>query len=245
MVKTKKIMVLASAVVLSFTCCVTVIGISAKSEAKNKTITIKKGDSYKIKMKKGSKVTSSNIKIAKVNDKGKVTALKKGRCKITVKKGKIIRKYNVIVKNKSEDGKVNKNDNVTNTPGPTQTAQPTPAVGGVMYVGGLIVDKIVAKDAMTSYVYFARNPKAKYSGVDVNSEVKYIMIEVSNTNIMNRETKVGDYVGFTHLFKCETEIIGENKVYKGLDSCCIMPENSAYDGGEKGPLPPTQSPTAN
>lgn len=56
-----------------------------------KSITLNKGESKTLKIQNGSgtwKWSSSNKKVAKVTQKGKVTALKEGTCKIYAKKGK-------------------------------------------------------------------------------------------------------------------------------------------------------------
>lgn len=77
--------------------------IQSTAKANAKTITIDKGKTYNLKVKKGSKVSVSNTKVAKINKKGKITALNKGKCIIKVKKRKKIKKYNIVVeKNNGE-----------------------------------------------------------------------------------------------------------------------------------------------
>lgn len=89
-----------------------------QTAAKTKTITIEKGKTYQLKLKKGSKIICKNKKISKVTKTGKIKALKKGKCTIKVKKGKNIKKYIIHVK---------ENDNIIPTPTPISTPIPSPA----------------------------------------------------------------------------------------------------------------------
>ena len=73
-------------------------GVYAVSINKRST-TIKKGNTYKLKIKgtkKQVKWYSSNNKVASVNNSGKVTAKKSGKATITAKVGK--RKYRCVIK---------------------------------------------------------------------------------------------------------------------------------------------------
>ena len=98
-----------TAVVLAVAMIATTITISnTEAEAKvtlksKKNITLVVGKKSTIKVKqKGAKFKSSNTKIAKVTNKGKVTAKKPGVCKITVK----VKKSKKVVTVKVVPGKV-------------------------------------------------------------------------------------------------------------------------------------------
>lgn len=130
---TKKVM--AGVLALSLVCgtIVTSEASNAASIKLNKTkLTMKAGDSFKLKLKvkgkfKGSvKWKSSKKSVAKVSSKGVVKAISKGKAKITVKAAKKTMKCNVTVR----DNKSKKNVAATNEPPvspiATQTAVPTP-----------------------------------------------------------------------------------------------------------------------
>lgn len=130
---TKKVM--AGVLALSLVCgtIVTSEASNAASIKLNKTkLTMKAGDSFKLKLKvkgkfKGSvKWKSSKKSVARVSSKGVVKAISKGKAKITVKAAKKTMKCNVTVR----DNKSKKNVAATNetlvSPIATQAAVPAP-----------------------------------------------------------------------------------------------------------------------
>ena len=146
--KTKKIFAIIM-VELSMLCAFCIFQMSQKAQAK--TITIEKGDTYYIKVKKGSKISISNKKIAKINKKGRITALKKGKCIIKVKKGSKTKKYKVCVKNAKKE---NTAPVISPAPSPSQDPTPPPQyLGGLLYDDGLNVERIEKKDDTASYIY--------------------------------------------------------------------------------------------
>ena len=76
---------------------------------KKLTMEVSKTHTLKIKGVKGKKIIwkSSKPKVAKVNKKGKVTALRKGKATITAKAGKKLYKCAVTVKDKKNKGGLN------------------------------------------------------------------------------------------------------------------------------------------
>ena len=146
--KTKKIFAIIM-VELSMLCAFCIFQMSQKAQAK--TITIEKGDTYYIKVKKGSKISISNKKIAKINKKGRITALKKGKCIIKVKKGSKTKKYKVCVKNAKKE---NTAPVISPAPSPSQDPTPPPQyLGGLLYDDGLNVERIEKKDDTASVSY--------------------------------------------------------------------------------------------
>ena len=106
----------------------------AKVRMSRKTLTMEVSKTYTLKLKgvKGKiKWKSSKPRIAKVNKKGKVTALRKGKATVTAKAGKKIYKCVVIVQDKKDTEVLNKatpkQDELTVMPeNPAATAgQPT------------------------------------------------------------------------------------------------------------------------
>lgn len=123
-----------------FTICVDT---EAKVRMSRKKLTMKvsKRHTLKIKGVKGKIIwKSSKPKVAKVNKKGKVTALRKGKATITAKAGKKLYKCVVTVKDKKNKGKVNMatprphepaviQDNPTATAGQPTSMPDQPATG--------------------------------------------------------------------------------------------------------------------
>lgn len=113
---------------------------SKKMKISKKSVTMKVGQTLKIKIKNAGKkkVTwkSSKKKIAKISKKGVITALKKGTAKITAKVGK--KKFTCVVKVKSKKKTTNKTtptpeNQVKNTPTPSPTPQPTETPHKITY----------------------------------------------------------------------------------------------------------------
>ena len=178
-----------------------------------KTITIEKGKTYKLNIKNGSKIKCSNKKIAKVNKKGKILALKKGKCTINVKYKKKHIKYSVKVTEKVSDSYPVPTESV---PMPTDIPPRLLNGGNFIYHSGMYIDRIVPKDSYTSYVYMGRNPKATYSVIEENSLIKYIMIEVTNESLNKWDGfKEGALVGYLSHKDSETELIGDILYVKG------------------------------
>ncbi len=197
------------AVILS---CISVVLLFEKP-SHAKTITIEKGKTYKLNIKKGSKIKCSNKKIAKVNKKGKILALKKGKCTINVKYKKKHIKYSVKVTEKVSDSYPVPTESV---PMPTDNP-PRPINGGTLiYRPGLYIDRVVPKDSSTSYVYMGRDPKATYSPIGENAPFKYIMIEVRNESLNRWDGfREGTSVGYLEHIDSETELIGDTLYVKG------------------------------
>ena len=161
--------------------------VSNNVSAKSKTITIEKGKTYQLKIKKGSKVKCSNKKIAKVTKKGKIKALKEGKCTIKVKKGKRTMKYSIRVRNVKKEIE---EPVPAPSPTPTPIANPTERFidGGYVCVNNLTVSSIEEKDDNTlivclsidgSTLHFDKNiktvkfeyPKDKLSGIKIGDKV--------------------------------------------------------------------------
>lgn len=160
--KTKKILI-----IMTITMLLTILFcIQSTAKANAKTITIDKGKTYNLKVKKGSKVSVSNTKVAKINKKGKITALNKGKCIIKVKKRKKIKKYNIVVENKK---------------------------WGVLSYDGLIVERIEPKDNTTSTVYLKINENSVLKIITAGQS-KYVKCEISQEKISYEKLQSGDKV---------------------------------------------------
>lgn len=182
-------------------------GQQAVAKTKTKTITIEKGKTYQLKLKKGSKIICKNKKISKVTKTGKIKALKEGKCTIKVKRGKNIKKYIIHVK---------EIDSIIPTPTPIPTPIPSPAPtasptgqplpttapGGCVYVNSLLVDHIEEKDDTTSIVYLTVIEQESYVNKD---KVKKYKIEYPNERLA--DIKIGDKVSLLyHVFEVTQEI---------------------------------------
>ncbi len=97
--------------------------INTNQAAYAKVIKLNKGETYQLKIKKGTRVTVNKKNILKVTKKGKIKALKKGKCIVKVKTGKETLRFKVLVKS---------NTTSAATPGPEFTLIPvqTAAPGG-------------------------------------------------------------------------------------------------------------------
>jgi len=84
-----------SITILALICIICLIPITSSAA---KTIKLEKGSTYKLNIKKGSTVKLSNKKVLKVNKKGKVTALKTGKCTVKVINNKKKTVYKIKVK---------------------------------------------------------------------------------------------------------------------------------------------------
>lgn len=165
--------------------------------AETKTITIEKGRTYQLKIKKGSKTKCSNKKIAKVTKKGKIKALKKGKCTIKVIKGRKVRKYNISVINaqckKLESPAPTKAPDIQtqNTPSPTKR----PPVG-YMFFRDMAVEKIEQKDERFSTVCVICDKPVSglISEEKFQNGVKYIRFDTLSSDILQEEIALGDKV---------------------------------------------------
>ena len=210
------------AVILS---CISVVLLFEKP-SHAKTITIEKGKTYKLNIKNGSKIKCSNKKIAKVNKKGKILALKKGKCTINVKYKKKHIKYSVKVTEKVYDSYPVPTESV---PMPTDIPPRLLNGGTEIFNPGLYIDRIIPKDSDTSYVYMGRNPKSIISVIGENSPIKYIMIEVTNEELNRGDFKEGDFVAYFSNINSETELEGDTLYVKvnGI-AVILMSENGVY-----------------
>ena len=190
--------------------------------AKSKVITLEQGDNYQLKIKKDSKIKYNKNKTAKLSKKGKIKALKEGKCivKVTYKNKHI--KYIIKVNNKNQD--------------PSATPAPHPSyrnrlVGGRYVAGyGYIIKKIVPKDAETSYVYMTRNPKVDNTGIVVdNQPLKYVVLEIKTEELLpyydgfgnyHAGYKEGDWVTYHVSIDCyyNYTIVDNYVLYKGIIS---------------------------
>ena len=217
--KMKKIFAIIM-VELSMLCAFCMFQIPQKAQAK--TITIEKGDTYYIKVKKGSKISISNKKIAKINKKGRITALKKGKCTIKVKKGSKTKKYKVCVKNVKKENTV-----PVISPSPSPSRDPTPPpqyndliIGGLLYDDGLNVERIEKKDDTSSYIYLTCSSTklpAFLSQKDYESGVKYICVDKSNQYISEKNIIEGCQVYIIYnLFNMTYENVGDTCIVDGF-----------------------------
>lgn len=217
--KTKKIFAIIM-VELSMLCAFCIFQMSQKAHAK--TITIEKGDTYYIKVKKGSKISISNKKIAKINKKGRITALKKGKCIIKVKKGSKTKKYKVCVKNAKKE---NTAPVISPAPSPSQDPTPPPQykdliLGGLLYDDGLTVERIEKKDDTASYIYLTCSSSKRpafLSQKDYESGVKYIRVDKSNQYISEENIIEGSKVYIIYnLFNMTYENVGDTCIVDGF-----------------------------
>lgn len=229
----KKLIRNALIIVTVLTCCL--VFNSFSSDCKAKCITINKGQTYKINVKKGYKVKSSNLKVAKVTKKGKVTALKKGKCVIKVYRGKKVKKYRIYVNKKDvceeEASSVVCNTLATPVPTSVPTSVPTADVnikknvlnGFILYSGNLVLDHIEKKDDITSYVYLRFNNIPYYiTETEVQNGVQFIRYEVENQVLTEKNVCVGDEAYFTYdgrVFK--HEIVGNTCIIGGKIYMCF------------------------
>lgn len=212
--KNKKIAKLYIAVLM----CTLLFGetyVSNTVSAKSKTITIEKGKTYQLKIKKGSKVQCSNKKIAKVTKKGKIKALKEGKCTIKVKKGKRTMKYSVRVSNVKK-----KTEELVLTPSPTPISNPTerPVDGGYVCVNNLTVSSIEEKDDNTLIVCLSVDGQTPFFDKD---KVKTVKFEYPKDKLSG--IKIGDKVliGY-NVFRVTHEIENGTETIKGNVSMLLF-----------------------
>ena len=204
--KNKKIAKLYIAVLM----CTLLFGetyVSNTVSAKSKTITIEKGKTYQLKIKKGSKVKCSNKKIAKVTKKGKIKAFKEGKCTIEVKKGKRTMKYSVRVSNVKQEI-----EEPVLTPSPTPTVEPAKQlVGGCVCVNNLTVSSIEEKDDNTLIVCLSVDGQTPFFDKD---KVKTVKFEYPKDKLSG--IKIGDKVliGY-NVFRVTHEIENGTETIKG------------------------------
>ena len=177
-----------------------------------KTITIEKGKTYKLKIKKGSKIKCSNKKIAKVNKKGKILALKKGKCTINVKYKKKHIKYSVKVTEKVSDSYPVPTESV---PMPTDIPPSLLNGGAHKDYRGLYVIKMVRKDSDICSIYMGRNPKSTFSYIEDDSPFKYINVEITYDYLNRISLNEGDYVTCLADINADTELIDDTLYVKG------------------------------
>lgn len=197
--------------ILLLVCVIGTIIVNQGAYAKKKTITIEKGKTYQLKVKKGSKIKFSNKKIVKVTKKGKIKALKVGKCKIEIKKGKRTMKYIICVKNvKGEKGE----PILTPSPAPiaNPTEQPNTVDGGDIYVKNLTVSYIDRKDDNKSIVYLTVDEETSY--FDKNS-VKTVRFEYPNEKLSDIKTGDKVSIGF-NTFNVTREIDNGTDTIKGI-----------------------------
>ena len=178
-----------------------------------KTIKLEKGESCHINLSSKSKMMKCKSNIIKVGKKGKITALKKGKCVVKIKKGKRTVKYKIIVRNKNQSA----NNNSENVPQPTFIPQPVetntvntndgessnnadrdiPKPGGIIQVRDLSIESITLKTDDISVV------RLKIMETPVLGDgINYIEMEVNNTKLEG--FSVGDEV-YTYVnFKSDT-----------------------------------------
>ena len=178
-----------------------------------KTITIEKGKTYQLKIKKGSKVQCSNKKIAKVTKKGKIKALKEGECTIKVKKGKRTMKYSVRVRNVKKEI-----EEPVLTPSPSPTVDPPKQlVGGCVYIKGLTVSSIEEKDNNTSIVCLSIDGSTPHFDKDIKT-VKFEYPKDKLSGIKN-----GDKVSIGYnVFRVTHEIENGTETIKGNVSMLLF-----------------------
>ena len=169
--------------ILAFICIICLLPITSSAA---KTIKLEKGKTYKLKIKKGSTVKLSNKKVLKVNKKGKVIALKPGKCTVKVVTKNKVKKYRFnVVKPQNEEVK------------PTETPKPTEAPrfdGGIFTRGPYIIKDIISIDEKSSYVDLSFDEKNYHYLVDaedIANGVDTIRIVVSNSDIDKKQYKVG------------------------------------------------------
>ena len=156
-------------------------------KASAKTIYIYKGKTHKLKIKKGSKISVSDPEIAKVSKKGKITALKKGKCTVKVKKGKKVKKYKVVVQK---------------------------MMGGLVSYQGLIVDRIEPNDDATAKVFLEITEDCSLKYSPATGQCKYVECEVPQEDISAKGIQAGDNVTIlVHVFDDkQNEIVSDTYV---------------------------------
>lgn len=161
---------------------------STIKKANAETINIFKGKTYKLKVKKGSKISVSDPEIAKVSKKGKITALKRGKCIVKVKKGKKVKKYKVVVK----------------------------VMGGLVQYQGLIVDRIEPQDDATAKIFLEMTEDCSLKHGDATGLCKYVECEVPQEDISAEGIQAGDNVAIlVHEFDDkQNEIVDDTYVIR-------------------------------
>lgn len=208
--KNFKRLLLHSFVIASVCLCAVSIssGMAAKTNVKTKKIVVSEGEKHIIKIKKGSKITNNNKKVAKISKKGVITGVKKGKCVINICHKNKLLKYKVTVKElKKQDTKEynSKEKYADNDPSGLVNGGP----GSPILKTGYYIEKIEPKDDKTSYIYMSYDPKDK--SYNENSPIKYTVIEIYNDRI---KYNVGEYTCFFVNYDAGTEVVGDTIYYK-------------------------------
>lgn len=188
-----------SITILALICIICLIPITSSAA---KTIKLEKGSTYKLKIKKGSTVKLSNKKVLKVNKKGKVTALKTGKCTVKVvnNKKKVVYKIRVKVTASEKANKTpvaqNANDipdlNSIDISGKTanKNANDVPGSNDIDISGGITfaaqgeILKIQKKDKQYSLVVF-ENKDDFICGYTEKpyADKKYVIVKIKTSEI--------------------------------------------------------------
>ncbi len=225
-VKRKIPRLIAGIIMISFVISIVPTPVSNICFAKKKVkiINLKKGETYKIKVKSGSKIKCSNKKIVKVTKKGKIIALKKGKCIVRVKRNKTCKKYRIVVKEKVMPTPaltaVPTTEPVNDTAQATETPRPKPA--GPIGEKDLKIEKIEIKDDKNSVVWLTFEDKENsYYGVDSTARengVKYYKLDFESAKLENEKMEIGDKVYlFFYPPKVKTEIVDDYCIFSGSD----------------------------
>lgn len=183
--KMKKAVLFATSFVLLLACVMCMLPMGKMAQAK--TIVIEKGETYKLKIKKGSKISVSDNEIVKVNKKGKITALKKGKCTVKVKKGKKVKKYKIRVDRR---------------------------IWGVLAYQGLIVNRIEAKDDTTVAIFLEITDESSLKTI-AQGQCKYVQFEFSQEKVAAKELQPGDNVViYFSVHNMDSEIVDDTYVIK-------------------------------
>ena len=205
----KRIIITVSAFILMIACALTIsVHSDAKVRISNKKLTLNVSEKYSLKLdgtKRKITWKSSKPKVAKVNSKGKVTALKKGKTTVTAKAGK--KKYACVVlveenekTNKTESNNaVNvKNENAELPLSPKTDAENNDSKKDVKDVGNTdVFDKTpLSADA---WLYFAVDQDVITTTTSsISGTVKFpnyeskIVVKVNDKVIAEKQLNAGD-----------------------------------------------------
>lgn len=194
----------------------------AKVRISKKKLTLEVADKYALKLKgaKGRVVwKSSKPKVAKVNKKGKVTALKKGKTTITARMGK--RKYKCVIsvynntkrnENPIKEPQVSDMPIPATTQTPTQTPTPTQApsysVFSQCYVSDIGKNYIEISDEANRLIYYFEYDCAPsriiYDGkVTILDQNSY---NIEGESINYSDIHVGDKVDIVYCYSEYSEL---------------------------------------
>lgn len=182
--------------ILLLVCCIGTFITYQGAYAKKKTITIEKGKTYNLKYSKSCIYKSTKPKVVSVSKKGILKARKIGKCIIRVKKGTKIVKYHVTVK------KANDDNNVNNTPNPTDAGisqndinKTTP--GNYWMITGLQIADIIQKTDEVITIRLQRANAGAYIPY-IPSEAAYVELDVKAANAAG--LAIGDNVYVSNTF---------------------------------------------